>query len=116
VADDCIFCMIADGTIPADVVWSDEFTVAFKDLHPQAPVHVLIIPREHYSGMDDEVPPEVHAALCAAGPAVAKVMGVGATGYRLIVNTGPDAGQTMPHLHVHLLGGAPMSEGMVALA
>ncbi len=114
--DDCIFCLIANGTIPADVVWQDERVVAFRDLHPQAPVHILIIPREHYSGMDDDVPPEVHAALCAAAPNVAEAAGVAKSGYRLIVNTGPDAGQSVLHLHVHLLGGAAMSEGMVRLA
>lgn len=114
--DDCIFCMIANGTIPADIVWQDDKVVAFRDLHPQAPVHILVIPREHYTGMEDDVPPEVHAALCAAAPRVAEAAGVGGTGYRLIVNTGPDAGQSVLHLHVHLLGGAAMSEGMVRLA
>lgn len=113
---DCVFCMIAAGKIPADVVWQDRHTVAFADLHPQAPVHVLIVPREHYRGIDDEVPAEVYAALCAAAREVAEVVGVAASGYRLIVNTGADAGQTVPHLHVHLLGGAAMSEGMVTLA
>ncbi len=113
---ECVFCMIANGTIPATIVWEDEHVVAFRDLHPQAPVHVLIIPRRHYSGMEDEVPAEAHAALCAAAPAVARATGVAESGYRLIVNTGPDAGQTVAHLHVHLLGGAPMSEGMVTLA
>ena len=113
---ECVFCMIANGTIPADIVWQDESVVAFRDLHPQAPVHVLIVPSEHYSGMEDDVPAEVHAALCAAAPHVARATGVAESGYRLVVNTGPDAGQTIPHLHVHLLGGAPMSEGMVRLA
>lgn len=114
--DDCIFCMIANGTIPAEIVWENEKVVAFRDLHPQAPVHILIIPREHYSGMDDDVPPEVHGAMCAAAPKVAEAVGVAQSGYRLIVNTGPDAGQSVLHLHVHLLGGAAMSEGMVRLA
>ncbi len=114
--DECIFCMIANGTIPADIVWQDEKVVAFRDLHPQAPVHILIIPREHYSGMDDDVPAEVHAALCEAAPRVAEAAGVERSGYRLIVNTGPDAGQSVLHLHVHLLGGAPMYEGLVRLA
>ena len=113
---ECVFCMIANGTIPATIVWEDDRVVAFRDLHPQAPVHVLIIPRTHYSGMDDDVPAEVHAALCAAAPMVARAAGVADSGYRLIVNTGPDAGQTVPHLHMHLLGGARMSEGMVRLA
>jgi histidine triad (HIT) family protein len=108
--------MIANGTILADIVWQDENVVAFRDLHPQAPVHILIIPREHYSGMDDDVPAEVHGALCEAAPRVAKAAGVAGSGYRLIINTGPDAGQSVLHLHVHLLGGAPMSEGLVRLA
>jgi histidine triad (HIT) family protein len=113
---DCVFCMIANGTIPATVVWQDEQVVAFADLHPQAPVHVLIVPREHYAGLQDDVPAAVHAALFAAAPRVAEAAGVRESGYRLIVNTGPDAGQTVQHLHMHLLGGATMSEGMVRLA
>jgi histidine triad (HIT) family protein len=108
--------MIAEGTIPANIVWQDDRVVAFHDLSPQAPVHVLIIPREHYSGMNDDVPAEVHAALCAAATKVATELGVAESGYRVIVNTGPDAGQTVHHLHMHLLGGARMSEGMVRLA
>lgn len=114
--EDCIFCKIAEGAIPTPRVYEDERIVAFKDLHPQAPVHVLIIPRAHFSGMNDEIPTEVHAAMCAAAPKVAEIMGVADSGYRLIVNTGPNAGQTVHHLHMHLLGGAAMSEGMVRLA
>lgn len=112
----CVFCMIAGGTIPAKVVFEDEKVVAFHDLSPQAPVHVLIIPREHYSGMNDEVPADVLAAMCSAARVVAADLGVAESGYRLIINTGPDAGQTVHHLHMHLLGGARMSEGMVRLA
>jgi len=114
--EDCIFCKIARGEIPAKVVWEDETVVAFADLNPQAPVHVLLVPREHYTGMNDEVPAHVHVALAAAAPRVAQATGVDASGYRLIVNTGADAGQTVHHLHMHLLGGARMSEGMVDLA
>lgn len=114
--EDCIFCKIANGAIPVDVIYEDESVVAFADMHPQAPVHVLIIPREHYSGMNDDIPATLHAALCAAAPKVAHATGVASSGYRLIVNTGPDAGQTVHHLHLHLIGGAPMSEGMVRLA
>jgi histidine triad (HIT) family protein len=113
---DCIFCMIASGTIPATVVWQDELVVAFADLNPQAPVHVLVVPREHYEGLGSDVPVDVLAALLGAVPRVAEVAGVAATGYRVIVNTGADAAQTVPHLHVHVLGGAAMSEGMVRLA
>jgi histidine triad (HIT) family protein len=114
--DGCIFCMIAGGDIPASVVYEDDVVVAFRDLNPQAPVHVLVVPREHYSGLSDEVPAAVFASLLAAAPVVAEAMGIAGTGFRTIVNTGPDAGQTVPHLHLHILGGAAMSEGMVRLA
>lgn len=114
--DGCIFCMIAAGEIPVPFVYEDELVVAFNDAHPQAPVHVLIVPRTHYAGLGDDVPPEVLAALLAAAPQVANVAGVAASGYRTVVNTGADAGQTVPHLHVHVLGGARMAEGMVRLA
>jgi len=113
---DCIFCMIANGTIPATVVWQDERVVAFADVSPQAPVHVLIIPRGHYDGLGSDVPPEVLAALFGAVPLVAEAAGVAGSGYRVIVNTGADAGQSVPHLHLHLLGGAVLSEGLVRLA
>jgi len=114
--DDCIFCRIAAGDIPADVVYSDDTVVAFRDLSPQAPVHVLIVPRAHYAGLGDGVPAGVLSALLAAAPRVAEATGVAASGYRCIVNTGPDAGQTVSHLHLHVIGGAAMSEGMVRLA
>lgn len=114
--EDCIFCKIARGDIPATVVYSDDIAVAFKDLNPQAPVHVLVVPREHYAGLGDDVPPAVLAGLLAAAPRVAEAMGIADSGYRVIVNTGPDAGQTVPHLHLHVIGGAAMSEGMVRLA
>jgi len=114
--DDCIFCMIARGEIPTHAVYEDDRIFAFKDLHPQAPVHVLLVPKVHYTGLNSDVPEELLGALLAAAPRVAALMGVADSGYRVIINTGPDAGQTVPHLHVHLIGGAPMSEGMVKLA
>jgi histidine triad (HIT) family protein len=114
--DGCIFCQIAAGTIPAEVVWSDEGFVAFRDLHPQTPAHVLVIPREHYSGLDVDIPSDVLGGLLAAAPRVAEAVGISETGYRVILNTGADAGQTVPHLHMHVLGGARMAEGMVTLA
>lgn len=112
---DCIFCMIAAGEIPAAVVYEDDLVVAFKDMHPQAPVHVLVVPRAHYSGLDDDVPAAVLAALLAGAPRVAEATGIAGSGYRVVVNTGPDAGQTVPHLHLHVLGGAAMAEGMARL-
>jgi histidine triad (HIT) family protein len=113
--EDCIFCKIAAGEVPVPFVYEDDLVVAFKDAEPQAPVHVLVVPRKHYRTLADGVPPEVGAALCAAVPRVAEIMGVSESGYRAIVNSGPDALQSVPHVHVHVLGGAPMTHGMVDL-
>jgi len=113
--DDCIFCRIASGEVPVPFVYEDELVVAFRDAEPQAPVHVLVVPRTHLSGLNDDVPADVAAALCGALPKVAAAVGVAVTGYRVIINTGADARQSVPHLHLHLLGGAPMTHGMVSL-
>jgi histidine triad (HIT) family protein len=110
---DCIFCRIAAGEIPASVVFEDEHVVAFDDVAPQAPVHVLIVPRVHYASLEDTVPADVAAALVAAVPRVAAARGLSETGYRVVINTGPDARQTVQHLHVHVMGGKPMTHGMV---
>jgi len=110
---DCVFCGIARGTIPARVIYQDELVVAFDDIHPQAPVHALIIPRSHHEHLGDSVSAELMAALFSAVPLVAAVKGVDESGYRVIVNAGRDAKQTVQHLHVHVLGGRMMSHGMV---
>src|SRR5574340_729761 len=88
----------------------------FDDVAPQAPVHTLIIPRTHYSDLADNVPPEILTALMQAVPRVAEAKGVRDSGYRTIINTGPDAGQTVHHLHVHVMGGRRMAEGMLTFA
>lgn len=111
--DDCIFCMIARGEMEVRVVYSDDLVVAFDDITPQAPVHTLIIPRTHFADMGDDVPAEVSSALFAAVPKVAAIKGVDKTGYRVIINNGRDASQTLQHLHVHVMGGAAFSHGMV---
>jgi histidine triad (HIT) family protein len=105
--------MIASGEIPATPVYEDEVVFAFDDIAPQAPVHVLIVPRVHYADISDDVPDDVLVALMRAVPRVAAVKGIVASGYRVIANTGPDAGQTVHHLHVHVIGGRPLGEGMV---
>ena len=110
---DCVFCMIAGGEIPAKVVYEDELVVAFDDIAPQAPIHTLIIPRAHYADMADDVPPEVIQALFTSIPRVAEAKGLADSGYRVIVNTGRDAQQSVHHLHVHVMGGRQMSAGMV---
>jgi histidine triad (HIT) family protein len=106
---DCIFCRIASGEIAAEVVVSDERFVAFRDLHPLAPVHVLVIPRRHVASLDelDELGEDAVALL----PFIAETArreGVAGSGYRLITNTGPDAGQEVMHLHWHIVGGRPL--------
>ena len=110
----CIFCAIARGDIPAELVYQDESVVAFDDLSPQAPVHTLVIPRAHHAHLGDSVSPERVAAIVSAIPAVARAKGVEESGYRVIVNAGRDANQTVDHLHVHVLGGRTMAHGMVA--
>ncbi len=110
---ECIFCMIARGEIPARVVLEGDELLAFDDVAPQAPVHTLIIPKQHYASIADNVPAEMLGRLLQMANRVAEAKGILGTGYRVIVNTGPDAGQTVHHLHVHVLGGRPMSEGMI---
>lgn len=110
---DCIFCMIALGEIPARIVAEDDLVIAFDDIAPQAPVHTLIIPREHWDHLGDDVPAEVRNAVLAMVPRVAEIKGLSGQGYRTIINTGPDAQQTVQHLHVHVMGGKRMASGMV---
>jgi histidine triad (HIT) family protein len=111
--ENCIFCMIGDGSMEARVVYEDDAVVAFDDITPQAPVHTLIIPRTHYANLGDDVPADVLAALFGAVGKVAEIKGVAGSGYRVIVNNGRDASQSVGHLHVHLIGGGAMSHGMV---
>lgn len=105
----CLFCGIVAGDVPAEVVWSDDRTVAFRDINPAAPVHVLVVPRRHITNAAEvtaEHAAEV-AALFAAARAVADAEGVSAPerGYRLVANVGPDALNSVPHLHLHVLAG-----------
>ncbi|MCL2757452.1 MAG: histidine triad nucleotide-binding protein [Coriobacteriia bacterium] len=109
---DCIFCRIARGEIPTTVVYEDDDVIAFEDVNPQMPVHTLIIPKQHYAHIGDDVPSEVLGKVFSAVKTVAALKGVEQTGYRIIANTGKDACQTVHHLHVHLLGGARLPLGM----
>lgn len=102
---DCIFCRIAAGSIPATIIGSNEHAIAFRDLHPQAPTHVLVIPRTHVASLAEPVPDAVMAAVLGLAREVAAAEGLAASGYRVVTNTGPDGGQTVPHLHFHVLGG-----------
>ncbi|MDP2234365.1 MAG: histidine triad nucleotide-binding protein [Actinomycetota bacterium] len=111
--DDCIFCMIANGRLEAKRVYEDDTVVAFDDVAPQAPIHTLIIPKVHYQSMSDDLPAETLAALFGAVRAVAKAKGMTESGYRVIVNNGRDANQSVAHLHIHIMGGGEMSHHMV---
>ena len=109
--NDCIFCRIVEGEAPADFVYQDEELVAFKDIYPRAPVHILIIPFAHVAALGSE--PAEHlqtlGSLFNAGATLAKQFNVNERGYRLVVNQGPDSGQEVPHLHMHLLAGRSLS-------
>ena len=108
---DCVFCRIVSGELPADVVTTTDRSVAFRDLNPQAPTHVLVIPRQHItnaSTVEGDHGDDV-ADLLVTARAVAEHEGLLERGYRLVFNVGDDAGNTVPHLHLHVIGGRPMS-------
>lgn len=105
--DDCIFCKIADGRIPSARVYEDDVAVAFDDITPQAPTHIVIIPREHVASLDnaDEGQKETLGHLLLTAAQIAREKGFADDGYRVVINTNSDGGQTVFHLHVHLLAG-----------
>ena len=105
---DCLFCRIASKEIPAAVVFEDDNVIAFNDISPQAPVHILVIPKQHVSSVSELKDIEVLKGLFAAAKKIAEEKGIDKTGYRIVVNHGKDAGQAVPHLHFHLLGGRPL--------
>jgi histidine triad (HIT) family protein len=108
---DCLFCRIAAGEVPADVVHQDDEIVAFRDIAPRAPVHILLIPRVHIASAGDLR--AEHAALLGrlfeVAADLAKREGVGDSGFRIVTNSGPAAGQSVPHVHFHLLGGRSLA-------
>lgn len=108
---DCVFCSIVGGSIPAEIVFEGENVIAFRDINPAAPVHVVIIPKKHIDPMEDlseedySVIPEIYMAARA----IAAQEGIDASGYRILTNHGPDSGQEVEHLHFHLLGGGRLN-------
>lgn len=106
--DDCIFCKLANGEIPTEMVLETDDVAVFKDTNPQAPVHVLVVPKDHYVSLNDDIPAELLGTLMKTVPEAAAACGVAETGYRTIINTGDDANQTVKHIHVHVLGGTKM--------
>ncbi len=110
-SDDCLFCSIAAGDLEADVVRTSDDMVAFRDINPAAPTHVLVVPRAHYANAGDlaAADPGLAGRLLAEGAAVAEAVGVAESGYRLVLNTGEAVGQSVFHVHLHVLGGRQMS-------
>jgi histidine triad (HIT) family protein len=108
--NNCIFCQIIEGEVPATIIHRDERAVAFEDVNPQAPVHVLIISHEHIESLDEATRRDEATLghLLRVAARVANERGLSESGYRTVINTGAGAGQSVFHLHVHLLGGRPM--------
>jgi histidine triad (HIT) family protein len=107
---DCIFCQIANKEIEVPLVYEDEHVVAFDDISPKTAVHTLVVPKTHIKNLTDDPSPELLAHVFGAIHEVAKIKGIDKTGYRIIQNNGPDACQTVDHLHVHVHGGQQLSE------
>jgi histidine triad (HIT) family protein len=105
----CLFCRIVAGEIPAQIVAENDQALAFRDIAPQAPVHVLVIPKQHYASLAETPDGAAMAAVTELAKQVAVQLGVAESGYRCVVNTGADGGQTVHHLHLHLLAGRAMS-------
>ncbi len=108
-SDSCLFCRIVAGEIPAQIIAQNDACIAFRDLAPQAPLHVLVVPRAHVPSLGAAIDPTLvgHIALLAAE--VARAAGYGESGFRTVTNDGPDAGQTVQHLHMHVLAGRPLA-------
>ena len=113
--DNCIFCKIIKGDIPSTKVYEDDLCYAFRDINPQAPTHILVVPKTHISSCNDvnESNEAVVGHIYSAIARIAEQEGISKTGYRIITNCGKDAGQTVFHLHFHILAGKPMGEGML---
>ena len=103
--EDCLFCKIIAGQIPGDKVYENEFIYALRDIDPQAPTHVLIVPKEHMQDMMDPRAPQAIAHMTEAAQAIVRSENLEQAGFRAVLNTGVDGGQSVPHLHMHLLGG-----------
>ncbi|MHC1786864.1 MAG: histidine triad nucleotide-binding protein [Christensenellales bacterium] len=113
-AENCLFCRIIAGDIPSQKVWEDAHCYAFRDIHPQAPTHILLVTKRHVTGLNDTQglqDEELAGCLRAAGQ-IARQEGLGETGWRLLSNCGPAACQSVMHLHFHILGGRQLSERM----
>lgn len=108
-ADDCLFCKIVRKEIPAKLVHDGDDCIAFRDIDPKAPTHVLVVPRQHISSLNEVSDPALVGRLALVAAQIARQEGIAESGYRTVFNTNRDAGQTVFHLHLHLLGGRSMS-------
>jgi histidine triad (HIT) family protein len=113
----CIFCRIVAGQSESDVLYQDDKITAFRDIRPQAPTHILIVPNEHVSSVQEllERDSSLLVRMFSKAHDLAEAAGIAGKGYRLVINAGPDAGQVVEHLHLHLLGGKPMRPDGMAL-
>lgn len=108
---DCIFCKIANGEIPSTIVYEDEYVIAFKDLNPQAPIHILVVPKKHYNNiLDVEENDNIISKIYEAINKIANKEGYAKDGFRVINNCGENAGQTVMHMHFHILAGKKLGE------
>lgn len=107
---ECVFCKIISQEIPADIVFEDESVLAFRDVNPLAPVHVLIIPKRHIESMNDLEDEVLLGQLLSRAVKIAKDLKISDDGYKLLIRTGKDGGQEVPHVHLHLIGGAKLRE------
>jgi len=108
VAENCLFCRIVRGEIPATIVAQNAHCVAFRDINPQAPTHVVIVPREHVASLNEAKDAAMIGELALMAAGIARSEGIAERGYRTVFNTNADAGQTVFHLHLHLIGGRAM--------
>lgn len=107
--DSCLFCRIVRREIPATIVWEDDHSLAFRDVDPKAPVHVLVIPKVHVASLNEVADAEAVGRLVTAAARIASAEGIAERGFRTVINTGGDAGQSVHHLHLHLLGGRSLA-------
>lgn len=112
--EDCIFCKIANGELGTTLVYEDEYVAAFKDLNPQAPIHILVVPKKHYENVlavqeNDNIIAKIYSAINK----IAKQEGIDKSGFRVINNCGKDAGQTVMHMHFHLIAGKTLGENII---
>jgi histidine triad (HIT) family protein len=104
-SDSCLFCRIVRREIPATIVWEDEHSLAFRDIDPKAPTHVLVVPKTHVASLNEATDAAMLGRLSLAAAEIARAEGLAERGYRTVINCGREAGQTVFHVHLHLLGG-----------